>query len=81
MEKWKSQLNVEIIKEARPHTLWKICGKKVNLWKKTDKEIVFRIFHRQHFTQPVEKWKTVFNCLKAVSIFNYSGFNACGKFP
>jgi hypothetical protein len=49
VEKWKSRLNEEIIKEVRPHTLWKICGNKSELWKKIDKGIVFHIFHRAHF--------------------------------
>jgi len=50
VEKWKTDLNVEIIENIRPQPLWKTCGKLLPLWKIQTLIHFFHSFHRADFS-------------------------------
>jgi hypothetical protein len=70
VEKWKSHFIVAVVKLRRPQAMWKKLWKTQNLWKKMSKEYLFQISTSRTFQQPVEKWKTMFNCCSQT-------FNSC----
>jgi hypothetical protein len=69
VEKWKTQLNNEIIKHIVPQPLWKTCGKLAGLWKFQTQRHFSTISTGRFFAQPVEKWKTFFNLLQLKAIY------------